>query len=250
LEEGNMHYSKLITIAAAVMALAGPACNTAPAPESERDESSRADTAAAELERKRNDAAGELEKRVTDLERRWTEMESKIAEKAVSPTVPLRAEVKEDVKNVREAVAELKTTNPENWWERHERTMERTAADIEADVRQLAKGQATPAAVPEPETPVAAAPFESRRDRFVARMRARVEAMEEQLKNVRARDAQKTELEDTRARVGKLKDDVDRLRNASADDWWDISSKRVSEYVDRLEDSIRRLDDNKTGRSG
>ena len=52
-------------------------------------------------------------------------------------------------------------------------------------------------------------------------------------------------MEDTRARVNKLKDDVDRLRNASADDWWEISAKRVSEYIDRVEDSIRRLDDNK-----
>jgi hypothetical protein len=48
-----------------------------------------------------------------------------------------------------------------------------------------------------------------------------------------------------RARVNKLKDDVDRLRNASGDDWWEISAKRVSEYIDRVEDSIHRLDDNK-----
>jgi hypothetical protein len=157
--------------------------------------------------------------------------------------------VKEDVKNVREAVADLGTTTPENWWERHERAMERTAEDIEADVRRFAKGQAAPAAAQEPETPASAAPFESRRDRFVTRLRARVDVMEEQLKNVRARDAEKTELEDTRARVNKLKEDVDRLGRASADDWWDISSKRVSEYIDRLEDSIRRLDDNKTSPS-
>ena len=65
--------------------------------------------------------------------------------------------------------------------------------------------------------------------------------MEEQLKNVRARGAPETELEDTRARVNKLKEDVERLRNASADEWRDITSKRVSEYIDRLERSFRRL---------
>jgi hypothetical protein len=69
--------------------------------------------------------------------------------------------------------------------------------------------------------------------------------MEAELKDVRVKGTQETELEDTRARLNKLKDDVDRLGKASAEDWWDITAKRVSEYVDRVEDSIRRLDDNK-----
>ena len=69
--------------------------------------------------------------------------------------------------------------------------------------------------------------------------------MEAELKGVRVKGTQETELEDTRARLNKLKDDVDRLRKASAEDWWDITAKRVSEYIDRVEDSIRRLDDNK-----
>jgi hypothetical protein len=240
-----MHYARMITVAAVSAALFAPACKgQGSAPEPAR-EASRADTAAAELERKRNDEGAKLDKRVADLERRWTEMESKIADKSATPTAALKAEVKEDVKNIREAVADLKTTTPENWWERHERVMERTAGEIEEDVRRFAKARAASATAREPESP-ANAPFESRRDRFVARLTARVEAMEDQLKDVRARDAQKTELEDTRGRVNKLKDDVDRLRNASAGDWWDISAKRVAEYIDRVEDSIRRLDDNKT----
>ena len=69
--------------------------------------------------------------------------------------------------------------------------------------------------------------------------------MEEQLKNVRARACVETELEDTRARVNKLKEDVGRLGRASADDWWDISSKRVSEYIERVERSVERLDNDK-----
>ena len=44
----------------------------------------------------------------------------------------------------------------------------------------------------------------------------------------------------------KLGDDVDRLRSASADDWWDVTKARVSEYVDRVEASVKRLDDNKS----
>lgn len=240
-----MHYHKMITIATLATTLVTTACSR-PEPDrtTARDEPARVD-AAAELQRKHNDEAAQLDKRVADLERRWTEMESKVAQKSLTPTAALRAEVKEDVQNVRVAVAGLKTTTPENWWERHENAMERTAADIEADVRRFGKGQNTSAAPREPEIPVNAAPFESRRDRFVTHLRTKVDAMEAQLKDVRVRDAQKTELEDTRARVTKLKDDVDRLGKASGDDWWDISSKRVSEYVDRVEDSIRRLDDNK-----
>jgi hypothetical protein len=245
-----MHYPRVIAAAVAATALMVPACKgREPAPGPARETSPPADTAAAALERRRNDEAVKLEKRVADLDRRWTDMQSKISEKSLTPTVPLKAEVQEDVKNVREAVADLKTTTPENWWERHERVMERTAGDIEEDVRRFAKGKAASAAASEPETAPNAAPFESRRDRFISRLRARVDVMETQLKDVRARDAQKTELEDTRARVNKLKDDVDRLRNASADDWWDLSAKRVSEYIDRVEDSIRRLDDNKASTS-
>ena len=240
-----MHYARVITVAAVSAALIAPACKGQGSATEPAREAPRADTAATELERKRNDEGAKLDKRVADLERRWTDMESKIADKSATPTAALKAEVKEDVKNIREAVADLKTTTPENWWERHERVMERTAGEIEEDVRRFAKGRAASATAQEPETPASAAPFESRRDRFVARLEARADAMEEQLKGVRARNAQKTELEDTRGRINKLKDDVDRLRNASRDDWWDLSVKRVTEYIDRVEDSIRRLDDNK-----
>jgi hypothetical protein len=168
-----------------------------------------------------------------------------VTQKGAAPTAALRTEVQEDVKNVREAVADLKTTTLENWWERHERAMERTAEDIEEDVRQFVKGKQPPAAPKQPEAATNLGPFESRRDQLVTRLRARVDAMEEQLKNVRARNAQETELEDTRARVNKLKDDLEALRKASADDWWDVSSKRVSEYIDRLERSVGRLDNDK-----
>jgi len=65
------------------------------------------------------------------------------------------------------------------------------------------------------------------------------------LDGVKTKGAQETEVEDVRARVKKLGDDVDRLRRASADDWWDVTKTRVTEYVDRVEQSVDRLDDNK-----
>jgi len=243
-----MRPAKFISLPLAALVLA-VGCNRAePARDQARPAAPRTDTAAEELQRKRADDGARLDKRVADLERRWSEMESSLPKKSAAPTPGLRGEVAEDIKNAREAVANLKTTTPENWWERHERAMERTASDIEEDVRRLAKGAAHPATAQPAEPPDSAAPFTSRRDRFVTRLAARVDTMEDQLKDVRVRDAQKTELQDTRARVDKLKDDVSRLRHASADDWWDISVKRVSEYIDRVEASVKRLDDDKVKR--
>ena len=92
---------------------------------------------------------------------------------------------------------------------------------------------------------VSTAPFTSRRDELVASLRARADAMDEALKNVKARGAADTELDDTRARVKKLRDDLDGLRSADADDWWDISKARVTDYVDRVEASVKRLDDDR-----
>ena len=237
-----MHFAKLMAITAFAALMAAACGSPEPAREPVRQESA-AETAAAELQRKHNEEAAQLEKRAADLERRWAEMTAKVKEKSATPTAGLRAEVQEDINSVRQAVADLKTTTPDNWWERHERAMERSSGDIEEDVRRFAKSKAPAPA--QPETTAAAGPFESRRDQFVTRLRARVDAMEEQLKNVRARAAVETELEDTRARVNKLKEDVGRLERASADDWWDISSKRVSEYIERVERSVERLDNDR-----
>ena len=237
-----MHIAKCVTISAFAALMAAACGSPEPAREAVREESA-AETAAAELQRKHNDEAAQLEKRAADLERRWTEMQDKVKEKSATPTAGLRAEVQEDIQSVRGAVADLKTTTVDNWWERHERAIERSAADIEQDVRRFAKTkQPAPA---QPDTMANAGPFESRRDQFVTRLRARVESMEEQLKGVRAQAAVETELEDTRARVNKLKEDVGRLERASADDWWDISSKRVSEYIERVERSVERMDNDK-----
>ena len=43
----------------------------------------------------------------------------------------------------------------------------------------------------------------------------------------------------------KMREDLDALGKASADDWWDLSRERVADYVARVENSIERLDDNK-----
>ncbi len=242
-----MRSPTMIAAAAIAAALTAACGGQEPTREPATDAAARPDTAATEAQRKRDEDRTKMENRVADLEGRWTELSATLAANSRSATAAIKEEVIEDVKNVRGAVADLRTTTAENWWERHERIMERNAEDIEEDVRRFTKGRRTPAPASTPDPPSGAAPFESRRDRLVTRLQNRVDAMEEHLKNARATGAQRAELEDTRARVGKLKGDVERLRKASPDDWWDLSATRVNEYIDRVENSIRRLDDNKTG---
>jgi hypothetical protein len=207
----------------------------------------RADRAA-ELQREREQEIARLNERVAKVDREYVEANEKLATGRRKASAGLREEVNEDVANVKEAVSALRTTTPENWWERHEKALDRTADDIEADVRRLA-GKVPPAAKPAGTTGdnVSSAPFESRRDTFVADLRARVEGMEQALDRVKTRrGTHETEVEDTRARVKKLREDVDRLRSASPEDWWDLTKERVTEYLDRVEKSVKRLDDNKS----
>jgi chromosome segregation ATPase len=202
----------------------------------------------AELRRQHEDEIARLDSRVADIERKYTEKESKVESGRRTATAGLQEEVKEDVANVKQAVGDLRTTTPENWWDRHEQAMKRAVDDVEADVRRLAgkveavRPQGTSGTTAEG---VSTAPFESRRDRLVADLRARADAMERALDTVKAKGARETEINDTKARVKKLRDDVDRLASAKADDWWDVSKARVDDYIDRVQASVDRLDNNR-----
>jgi predicted nucleic acid-binding Zn-ribbon protein len=233
-----MRKAKAIAAVALAAALLAPACNRAqPAEE-------RGETAEDRAVRERNDDVAELDKRTADIERKWSEMQAEVKEENRAPTAALRDEVREDVANVKDAVAGLKTTTAENWWERHERATERTLEDVEADVQRVAKGAVASAQAAKPE-PVGTGGFEERRNAWVANAHARLDAMEDRLENVKVDGALETELQDTRARIDKLQDDLDRLRSVSADEWWDVSEARVREYIDRVDRSIGRLDNDK-----
>jgi archaellum component FlaC len=247
-----MHYQNMATIGIVALALAAGGCNRGVG--ESRDTTAREERTpnvdrTAELQRERNEEISRLDKRVSDIERDYAKANQKVVSGDRTATAGLREELKEDVTNVKTAVNDLRTTTPENWWDRHEAAMKQTANDIEADVSRLA-GKVTP--TPPQATSrttgenVSTEPFTSRRDKFVADVRARVDAMQQALDTVKARGAQQTEIDDTRARVKKLGDDVDRLRSASADDWWNVTHARVSEYLDRVEASVKRLDDNRS----
>ena len=235
-----MAYARAITGVAMAAAIAVTACNR-----SEPAQEATAEIAADPNLSERSDDTAELEQRVAELERQWTEMQAEIKEEGATPTAALRDEVREDVANIREAVVNLKTTSSDNWWERHVEATGATLEDIGEDVQRVAKTTLAPAPEVTPEPVGTTAGFEERRNAWVAQARARIDAMEEQLKDVKADGPQETELEDTRARIDKLQDDLDRLRTVSPDEWWDVSTERVSEYIDRVERSIARLDDDR-----
>ena len=107
---------------AVVAGLAVVGCDTRPAPESDRGNVESAEKKAAEekaaKQRERSEEAAELERRASNLESRWTEMQTTAKTRDRTATAGLRQEVEEDVKNARTAVADLKTTTEDYWWER------------------------------------------------------------------------------------------------------------------------------------
>ena len=232
-----MRYAQVTTIVALAAALTASACNRTEPAETARDE-------AADIREKQQEEIAELEKKVAELDSKWNAKQAEMAKETNKATAALQAEVKEDLTNAREAVADLKSTTAANWWERHERTMERTANDVEQDVRRFARRWTAPELEAEG-TGGAADGWEVRRERLARRLGARIDAMEEALKDIDLRGAAETEVEDTRARLKKMREDADRLHNASEEDWWDITKDRVNDYIERVDRSISRLDDDK-----
>lgn len=238
-------YTTLIGGALA-LALATGACNRDAKDtrkEAVKEDAKVVDKAAA-VEKERNDEIANLNDRVARLERDYAEKSAVLAAGKRTATSSLREEVQEDVNNVKQAVANLSTTTADNWWEREEAAMRATIDDVAADVKHIGARIAEPVPATPGETP-ATAPFTSRRDAFVAEMKGRVDAMSRALDKVKAKGARETELNDTKARVKKIGDDLDRLARSSADDWWTVARDRVRDYIDRVESSVKRLDDNK-----
>jgi DNA repair exonuclease SbcCD ATPase subunit len=234
---------------AVVVGLTVMGCNTSPGVETGRDVES-ADRKAAEKraaeQRARSEQVAELDRRAANLESQWTEMQTKVKTRERNPAAGLREEVEEDVKNARTAVADLRTTTPENWWERHERALERAVSDVHNDVQRLTKQKVMPEPTEKAQPVGTVGGFAERRDGFVSRLRSRLDVMEEQLDKTKAKGAMETEIRDNKARIDKLQQDLDELGKASPDAWWDVSSGRVRDYIERVEESIKRLDDNKT----
>lgn len=238
---------------ALMMTIAAGGCNDATTPgqtaPSAAQEQSRAAERADEQRREHDDQLAQLDERAMKVERDYQEHVPAEPRGTAGRTAPnARRELDEDIANVKRAVADLRTTTPENWWQRHESAMKQTADDVEADVKRTIGNRQLVAPAQAKEAPATAdgastAPFNSARDRLVNEMQARIGSWKDALRDVRLPVARQTELNDIKARVDKLAEDVDQLKSASADDWWDVSRKRVADYIERVEDSVARLDD-------
>ena len=242
-----MLFKSIVGIGAIALSFGMAGCNR-PAQET-RDEAKKtsADVADAtvDAQRHRDADVSRLNERVAAIEREYLAKTEQLAANKKVATSGLREEVQEDVTNVKKAVANLSTTTEDNWWEREEEAVRRAVDDVGSDVMRLAGSVAAPAPVAT-DTP-ATAPFTSRRDAFVTAMKGRVNTFRRALEPVKAKGPREAELKDTRARVEKMDEDLDKLASASADDWWDVSKDRVEAYLDRVEASVKRLDDHEPG---
>ena len=240
-----MRFRYIVGAGAVALSLGIASCNR-PAQET-RDEAKDANAEiadrTADAERERTAEISRLSDRVAQLERDYAAKDAEVASGKRTATAGLREEVKEDMANVKQAVANLGTTTADNWWDREEQAVRTTIDEVGEDVKRLAGTVAEPNAVPT-DTP-AAAPFTSKRDAFVTEMKGRLNTFTRALDRVKASGPRETEVNDTKARIDKLAADLDKLATASADDWWSVTKDRVEEYVDRVEASVKRLDDNK-----
>jgi hypothetical protein len=249
-----MHYRMMIAVGALAFTFAASACSQEATVE-RRDvpgtDAARVDQAA-ELQRQRDQDLSKMDDRVAAIERSYQERVSQPrGTSGGAATAGLQADVKSDMEDLKKAVDNLRTTTPENWWDRHQSALKTAVDEVEGDVARFTK---TPARHDASENtrvadasgqPVSTAPFTSTRDKFVGSIRTRLSAMDSALDNVKATGERKTALNDLHARVDKLGEDIDRLTSASAEDWWDLSKARVNDYIERFEKSVGRLDDNR-----
>src|SRR6187455_2252457 len=131
-------YPEVIGAVVLSAAFASGACNRDAAPTTSTNTAATNTERTTDIQRERTEAVADLNERVSKVEREYVENEGQVKSGTRTATAGLREELREDVGNVKEAIADLNTTTPDNWWERHEHAMSRTADDIEADVRRLA----------------------------------------------------------------------------------------------------------------
>ncbi|MGE0449568.1 MAG: hypothetical protein AB7Q29_08290 [Vicinamibacterales bacterium] len=247
-----MRHMYVVTAALLGLTLSGAACDREPV-QTERDtaaeEAAREAERVAEEQRQRNEEINQMSERVSEIEREYEEKSANTPRgSAGTAAARVRGELSEDLNGVKQAVADLRTTTADNWWDRYEQAIRQSVDDLEADVKEVARIRTLPA--PEgADTPqmeqssggAAPAPFASARDRFVAEMQPRIASMTRALDNIRARGARQTRVEQVRAQVEKLRDDLDALKASEAGDWWDLSKARVQNAIERLDESIEQL---------
>lgn len=230
-----MTHTPMAVVVSIAATLAAAACDKAiPAAEESRQEATPGSEA-------RDKEAAELDRRLAALEREWQQVQDRLSKQTASASATVKAEIADDLMAARETVAELRTTTAENWWERQQRELERTAEKVEQNVRTFARRSTPPVETDDVAIAGDGDGWAARRDALVARMEKRIRAMEEALDSVDPREAKQLEVENARARVEQMKEDTERLRRASEAEWWDVTKERVNAYLNRLDAAIDRL---------
>src|SRR5438132_3056335 len=100
---------------------------------------------ASELQRQRDQDLAKMDDRVAALERTYQEKRATSASGTVGTagTTAVRDEFKSDLDDMKKAVNNLRTTTPENWWDRHQTALKTAIADVESSVTHFA-GTRTP----------------------------------------------------------------------------------------------------------
>jgi hypothetical protein len=252
-----MHSRMMTAVGALALTFAVSACNREATVAEPRGlpvtDAPRTVDRATELQQQRLQDLSKMDARVASIERNYEEMRKPQAQGTSGGTATsgLRADVKSDMADLKKAVDHLRTTTAENWWDRHQAALKTAVDEVERDVERFSGIRVrhlppkNTRVADEAGQPVSTAPFTSTRDKFVGDMHTRVDAMDKVLDDVKATGRRKTQLDDLHARVNKLGDDIDRLKSASAEDWWDLSKARVNDYIERVKKSVTRLDDNK-----
>jgi Skp family chaperone for outer membrane proteins len=219
-------------------------------------------TATTAADQQRNEYINRMEQRVAQLEQRLADMKAQGGTAAVNQD---RIEsLQSDVQALRQEINDLRNTRADNWWPTTERSMERSRQHIEEDMTRW--GQAgtadrartmpreTPRETPRDttdmtrSTPVGegthgANDFTAQRERFAARMEADIKALERDLDRyaTRARGTARDGVEDVRAQLNDLRQQVSELRNVDEGSWWDATQRRLDRTAERIERSIENL---------
>jgi TolA-binding protein len=200
--------------------------------------------AAASAEQQREKDVEQLERRFEEIERDWNQTVAAVSNGLEPAAAELRDDLQEDVARLRDEIEQLRTTTAKNWWERQERELERAAEEVERDVRRVARDWRALSPEAAVGTVGTDATWEARRDRLVARLERRIEAMAAALEDTSRqedREDRKARVDQTRARLQQMKDDTDRLRTASDDDWWQVTKQRIDTSLDRIAAELRQL---------
>jgi archaellum component FlaC len=193
-----------------------------------------ADRAAADASA-RAEYASRLEQRITDMERRVSDMK---ASSQGTKTAERVEDIQESLRELREEVAEMRRPNiGSEWWPMTERWVERDSQRVGSGIRGTNTGSAARTDTTAPPAGTTPADLAAQRDLFIKRMEAEADQLERELNNAPAKRAA-GDLDGVRSELKDLREEINELKNVTAENWWDATKKRFDRAMSRIERSI------------